>query len=192
MKYAVLGSAALLTLAAALLVGPANLPLADLPGSAIVWQLRLPRALLAFLVGGALGVASTSLQALVRNPLAEGGILGLTTSADLGGGGKGLAEAAAVIDRAEQQLGALLGSRPEARSEPDHVVVFSGHMIDNPADRGEDAAMRVDDRGRHPGGTGAHGHAVGRPRPCTLRVKSPAKQPKNHQLPWTMLKLRFS
>jgi tetratricopeptide (TPR) repeat protein len=47
-----------------------------------------------------------------------------------------VAEAAAVIDRAEQQLRALLGGRPEQRSEPDHVVVFSGHMIDNPADRG--------------------------------------------------------
>jgi hypothetical protein len=45
-------------------------------------------------------------------------------------------EAAAVIDRAEQQLRAL-GSRPEERSEPDHIVMFSGHMIDNPADRGE-------------------------------------------------------
>jgi hypothetical protein len=48
-----------------------------------------------------------------------------------------VAEAAAVLNRAEQQLRALLGSRPEQRSEPDHVVVFSGHMIDNPADRGE-------------------------------------------------------
>jgi hypothetical protein len=46
------------------------------------------------------------------------------------------AEAAAVINRAEQQLRALLGSHPEERSEPEHVVVFSGHMIDNPADRG--------------------------------------------------------
>jgi len=48
-----------------------------------------------------------------------------------------VSEAAAVIDRAEQQLRALLGSYPEERSEPIHVVVFSGHMIDNPADRGE-------------------------------------------------------
>ena len=48
-----------------------------------------------------------------------------------------VAEAAAVIDRAEQQLRALLGSRPEERSEPDHVLLFSGHMVDNPADRGE-------------------------------------------------------
>ena len=51
-----------------------------------------------------------------------------------------VAEAAASINRAEQQLHALLGTRPEQRSEPDHVVVFSGHMIDNPADRGEGKA----------------------------------------------------
>jgi tetratricopeptide (TPR) repeat protein len=49
-------------------------------------------------------------------------------------------EAAAVIDRAEQQVRALIGSRPEERVEPDRVVVFSGHMIDNPADRGEGQA----------------------------------------------------
>jgi hypothetical protein len=48
-----------------------------------------------------------------------------------------VAEAAAVIDRAEQQLRALLGSRPEQRAEPAHVVVFSGHMIDDPKVRGE-------------------------------------------------------
>jgi len=83
-KYVVLAGAALATLAAALLVGPANLPLADLPGSAIVWQLRLPRAVLAFLVGGALGVAGTSLQALVRNPLADPFLLGLSGGAGLG------------------------------------------------------------------------------------------------------------
>lgn len=41
--------------------------------------------------------------------------------------------ASLIIDRAEQQLEAL-GFR--AASEPKHVVVFSGHMIDNPAVRG--------------------------------------------------------
>src|SRR5204863_349071 len=83
-KYLVLAGAALATLAAALLVGPANLPLADLASSPIVWQLRLPRAVLAFLVGGALGVAGTSLQALVRNPLADPFLLGLSGGAGLG------------------------------------------------------------------------------------------------------------
>jgi hypothetical protein len=45
-------------------------------------------------------------------------------------------EAALVIDRAEKQLDALLGVRIKAQTEPDHVVVFSGHMIDNPDNRG--------------------------------------------------------
>jgi tetratricopeptide (TPR) repeat protein len=48
-----------------------------------------------------------------------------------------VAEASAVIDRAEQQLRAVLGSRPEQRVEPAHVVVFSGHMIDDPKVHGE-------------------------------------------------------
>ena len=48
-----------------------------------------------------------------------------------------VAEAATVIDRAEQQLRALIGKRPEQRVEPAHVVVFSGHMIDDPKVRGE-------------------------------------------------------
>jgi tetratricopeptide (TPR) repeat protein len=48
-----------------------------------------------------------------------------------------VAEAAAVVARAEQQLRALLGSRPEQQAEPAHVVVFSGHMIDDPKVRGE-------------------------------------------------------
>jgi tetratricopeptide (TPR) repeat protein len=48
-----------------------------------------------------------------------------------------VAEVSVVIDRAEQQLRALLGSRPEQQAEPAHVVVFSGHMIDDPKARGE-------------------------------------------------------
>ncbi len=46
-----------------------------------------------------------------------------------------VAEAAQIIDRAEKQLDARLGRRPE-QIEPKHAVVFSGHMIDNPRDRG--------------------------------------------------------
>jgi tetratricopeptide (TPR) repeat protein len=44
-------------------------------------------------------------------------------------------EAAQIIDRAEKQLDALVGRKP-AEAEPQRVVVFSGHMIDNPANRG--------------------------------------------------------
>lgn len=45
-------------------------------------------------------------------------------------------EAATIIDRAEKQLDALVGARAAAQIEPRHVVVFGGHMIDNPAVRG--------------------------------------------------------
>ena len=56
---------------------------------------------------------------------------------ELGFRGEIVGEAVAVIDRAEKQLRALLGHHPGERPEPTHVVVFSGHMIDNPAERGE-------------------------------------------------------
>ena len=51
---------------------------------AIVRDLRLPRALLAFLIGGSLAVCGASLQALVRNPLADPFLLGLSGGAGLG------------------------------------------------------------------------------------------------------------
>ena len=56
----------------------------DAPASAIVRQLRVPRVLLAFLVGGGLGLTGAALQALVRNPLADPYLLGLSGGAGLG------------------------------------------------------------------------------------------------------------
>ena len=50
----------------------------------VVWQIRLPRVLLAVLVGGSLGVAGAAMQGLLRNPLAEPGILGVSSGAALG------------------------------------------------------------------------------------------------------------
>lgn len=50
----------------------------------IVRGLRLPRVLLAFLVGGSLGVSGAALQALIRNPLADPYLLGLSGGAGLG------------------------------------------------------------------------------------------------------------
>ena len=49
----------------------------------VVWQIRLPRALAAALVGGALGMSGAALQGLLRNPLAEPGVLGVSASAAL-------------------------------------------------------------------------------------------------------------
>jgi iron complex transport system permease protein len=50
----------------------------------ILWELRIPRLLLALLVGAALGLAGAVLQGLTRNPLAEPGLLGVSSGASLG------------------------------------------------------------------------------------------------------------
>ncbi|PYO91700.1 MAG: hypothetical protein DMD58_03635 [Gemmatimonadetes bacterium] len=84
MKWSVLVVVAVLALVTSVILGPAAVPLSDLLRSDIVWSLRVPRALLAFLVGGSLGVAGASLQALVRNPLADPFLLGLSGGAGLG------------------------------------------------------------------------------------------------------------
>jgi iron complex transport system permease protein len=50
----------------------------------IVTDLRLPRAVLACLVGATLGLSGAVLQGLTRNPLAEPGLLGVSAGAALG------------------------------------------------------------------------------------------------------------
>jgi iron complex transport system permease protein len=51
---------------------------------AIVWELRLPRVILAALVGGTLAVAGASYQGVFRNPLADPYLLGAAAGAGLG------------------------------------------------------------------------------------------------------------
>lgn len=53
-------------------------------GWLILTELRLPRAILALLVGATLGLAGAVLQGLLRNPLAEPGLLGVSSGASLG------------------------------------------------------------------------------------------------------------
>ncbi|HTP27103.1 MAG TPA: iron ABC transporter permease [Anaeromyxobacteraceae bacterium] len=55
------------------------------PDRTILFGLRLPRALVGALVGCALAAAGTALQALLRNPLAEPFVLGVSGGAALGG-----------------------------------------------------------------------------------------------------------
>jgi iron complex transport system permease protein len=50
----------------------------------ILLEVRLPRALLGFMVGGTLGLAGAVLQGYLRNPLAEPGIMGISGGAALG------------------------------------------------------------------------------------------------------------
>ena len=83
-----------LALAAALWFGSVDVPprewLATVAGGGtdtsreIVWGLRAPRALAAFAVGALLAVAGTLLQVLLRNPLADPTILGVSGGAAVG------------------------------------------------------------------------------------------------------------
>ena len=50
----------------------------------IIMQVRLPRVLIAILIGASLSVAGAAYQSLLRNPLADPGILGISTGAALG------------------------------------------------------------------------------------------------------------
>ena len=50
----------------------------------IMREIRLPRALLAVLIGATLGTAGAALQGFLRNPLAEPGVIGVSASAALG------------------------------------------------------------------------------------------------------------
>jgi iron complex transport system permease protein len=85
---------AILALAAAsLFVGRTDMPahevISGLTGGSevarlIVFELRLPRALLAMMVGATLGLAGAAMQGLMRNPLAAPDVVGVTAGAALG------------------------------------------------------------------------------------------------------------
>jgi hypothetical protein len=76
--------------------GPASLSLHDLvhyvitgpvhgdPGNTIFWQIRMPRVLLAFIVGASLSVAGVILQDLFLNPLTDPYVTGVSSGAALG------------------------------------------------------------------------------------------------------------
>lgn len=102
---------------AGLLIGEVALAPSDLvaaivhpasPAGEILWRLRAPRTVLAALVGAALGLAGAAMQGLLRNPLAEPGVLGVSA-------GGGLGAALAVVAGASAapglvNLGALAGA----------------------------------------------------------------------------------
>jgi iron complex transport system permease protein len=52
--------------------------------AAVIYQLRLPRVLAAFAVGGLLAMSGALLQVLTRNPLAEPSVLGVSGGASVG------------------------------------------------------------------------------------------------------------
>lgn len=88
-------AALLVVLVMAVLVGETGLSADDYlraltdPGSPpgeVLWSIRAPRAAMAALIGAALGLAGAALQGLLRNPLADPGVLGVSASAGLGAG----------------------------------------------------------------------------------------------------------
>ena len=79
-----------LAFAASLLAGRVWLPPASLPSSPdslaglILYDIRLPRTVLALMVGAVLGLSGAVLQGFTRNPLAEPALLGVSSGAALG------------------------------------------------------------------------------------------------------------
>lgn len=84
-----------------LLIGRYPIPLAKMPEillhpfvaektavpdvyTTIVWDIRMPRAILAALVGGALAVSGATFQGIFRNPLVNSGMLGVSSGAGFG------------------------------------------------------------------------------------------------------------
>ena len=82
---------------------------ADDLGGAVVRELRLPRATAAFAVGGLLALAGTIMQVLLRNPLADPYVLGLSGGAACGALAALLSGAAALVTPAAF-AGALLST----------------------------------------------------------------------------------
>jgi iron complex transport system permease protein len=94
--FVLLGTVLLLgaTLVAGVTFGNVRVPVSDVwealiqgehagGGRYIVWNLRLPRVLIAVLVGMNLGLAGALLQSLTRNPLAEPNLLGISAGGGL-------------------------------------------------------------------------------------------------------------
>jgi iron complex transport system permease protein len=63
---------------------PAGLDRLDHSSEVILWSVRLPRVLLAALVGGGLAVVGAVLQSVFRNPMADAGLLGVGPGAAFG------------------------------------------------------------------------------------------------------------
>jgi iron complex transport system permease protein len=82
----ILAAATLVAFVLALAVGPAGFgfPVGGEAGRLIFQEIRLPRAVLGALVGGALGLAGAALQGYLRNPLAEPSLIGVSGGAALG------------------------------------------------------------------------------------------------------------
>ncbi len=97
----------------------------------VLWQVRAPRAVCALVVGAALGLAGAVMQGLLRNPLADPGVLGVSATAALGAAlaivlgaaaVPGLVELAALAGAA--LAGGLLIVASRAMRAPEALILF--------------------------------------------------------------------
>jgi iron complex transport system permease protein len=135
-----LAAAILLALVGAVLFGETALSAAQYgqalaepasgPGE-VLWQVRAPRAVCALMVGAALGLAGAVLQGLLRNPLADPGVWGVSAPAALGAAGAivlgaaaipGLVESAALVGAA--LAGLLLVAIAARVRAPEALILF--------------------------------------------------------------------
>lgn len=146
LRVGILGVIVAATLLLGLSAGAVALPFSEVwaglwhPGtdaSPIVRELRAPRVILAFLVGGSLGICGAALQAMIRNPLAEPYLLGLSSGAGLGaviaiasraGGAWAVPLAAFVGAIAAVALVYRLSLVSGRRLDP-HVLLLSGVVV---------------------------------------------------------------
>jgi iron complex transport system permease protein len=157
---ALLGACALLALVVAGLAGSVPLPLAELPHAfasllggapdgmaATLLDLRLGRASSAFVTGAALALAGVMMQALVRNPLADPYVLGVSAGAAVGalaallfGAALWLIDAGALLGAvaislllyllARRDLGGMRGgARSGAQSGESSVLLLTGVVL---------------------------------------------------------------
>lgn len=85
----------------------------------VLWMIRLPRVMLSVLIGAGLGVAGASLQGLLRNPLADPGLIGISSGASM----------AAVLMIVLQHTLPVFNSFPVLNFYALNMAAFAGALI---------------------------------------------------------------
>lgn len=89
--YVISASALILSIIFGVTIGTVSIPIStlwngheDLSAANILWNIRMPRVILAGLVGSSLAIAGAAFQGLLKNPLADPYTLGISSGASVG------------------------------------------------------------------------------------------------------------